>query len=151
KDEEEPDGKIARRVVQLLEANKDKPFFIAAGVGLPHSPWYAPEKDFDLFPLGSIQLPAKPTGANEDEQQLRQARAAYYASVSFVDAQIGLLIKALERLHLRERTVVVLTSDHGYLLGEHGGIVDKKTLFEDVVRVPLIVSAPKAPAGMVSP
>ena len=101
KDEEEPDGKIARRVVDLLEKNRSKPFFIAAGFGLPHSPWYAPKKYFDLYPLDSIQLPEEPQGASVDEERIREGRAAYYACVSFVDAQIGLIVKALDRLNLR--------------------------------------------------
>jgi uncharacterized sulfatase len=151
KDEDEPDGRVARRVIDLLEKSREKPFFIAAGFALPHSPWYAPRKYFDLYPPDAIQLPEEPAGAKVDEQEIREARAAYFASVSFIDAQIGLMLKALDRLGLREQTIVVLTSDHGYLLGEHGGIVDKKALFEDVVRVPLIVSAPGKAQGVACP
>ena len=73
---------------------------------------------------------------------MRQATQAYYACVSFVDAQVGRLLDALKRLQLAENTIVVFWSDHGYHLGEHQGIWQKRTLFEEASRAPLIIRAP---------
>jgi uncharacterized sulfatase len=149
KDEEERDGRIARRVIKLIEQNKDKPFFIAAGFGLPHSPWYAPRKYFDLYPLETIPLPEADTDSQTSEEDKRRSRASYYACVSFVDAQVGLIMDELENLSLADNTIIVFTSDHGFHLGEHG-IWDKKTLYEESVRVPLIVFAPGKQGGAIS-
>lgn len=76
------------------------------------------------------------------DREIRQVMAAYYACITFVDAQVGVLLNALERLSLWEKTVVVFFSDHGYHLGDHGGLWHKNSLFEPSVRVPLIVYAP---------
>ncbi|MCS6862263.1 MAG: sulfatase-like hydrolase/transferase, partial [Abditibacteriales bacterium] len=111
KDEEEPDGIIARRVAQLMEQNKDKPFFIAAGFHKPHLQWIAPQRYFDLYPPDKIQLPQEPPddrrdiptvaltrNANfqgiTDEKSRQQAIAAYYACTTFMDAQVGVLLDA---------------------------------------------------------
>jgi iduronate 2-sulfatase len=141
KDEEEKDGRVAQRIIKLIEQNKEKPFFIAAGFSLPHSPWYAPRKYFDLYPLETVPLPDASTDDQTTEEDKRQSRASYYACVSFVDAQIGLILDELERQALADKTIIVFTSDHGFHLGEHG-VWDKKTLYEESVRVPLIVFAP---------
>jgi iduronate 2-sulfatase len=141
KDEEERDGRVARRIIQLLEQNRDRPFFISAGFSLPHAPYYAPRKYYDLYPLENIPLPDPHPDDQTTNEDKRRSRAAYYACVSFVDAQIGLILDELERLALAANTIIVFTSDHGYHLGEHG-IWDKKTLYEESVHVPLIVVAP---------
>ena len=141
KDEEERDGRVARRIIKLIEQNKNKPFFIAAGFSLPHSPWYAPRKYFDLYPLENIPLPEADTDQQMPEEDKRRSRASYYACVSFLDAQIGLILDELEKLALMDDTIIVFTSDHGFHLGEHG-IWDKRSLYEESVRVPLIVFAP---------
>ncbi len=146
KDEEERDGRVARRIIKLIEQNKDKPFFIAAGFSLPHSPWYAPRKYFDLYPLETIPLPEADTDNQNTEENKRQSRASYFACVSFVDAQIGLIIDELERQSLADNTIIVFTSDHGFHLGEHG-IWDKRSLYEESARVPLIVFAPGKQGG----
>jgi uncharacterized sulfatase len=163
KDEEEPDGHTARRVAELLEKHKDGPFFIAAGFHKPHLPFVAPRKYFDLYPPDKISLPREPadvrkgvppvafthTAGDEKmtDKEKRQAIAAYYACVSFTDAQVGVLLDTLDRLKLWDNTVVVLLSDHGFHLGEHGGLWRKMCLFEEAARVPLIVAAPgKKPA-----
>jgi len=147
KDEDEYDGKTARRVVELLEEKAGRPFFIAAGFHLPHSPWQAPSKYFDQYPVERMPLPEGFSYPKKMQDRIRAWRAAYYACVSFVDAQIGLILDALDRLQLARNTVVVFTSDHGFHLGEHGGMFDKKTLFEESVRVPLIILAPERAGG----
>lgn len=165
-DADEPDGRTARRIAQLIEENKDRPFFIAAGFHKPHLPFVAPKKYFDLYPLDQIKLPAEPADDRKDippialtrtpaddrmsDEEKRQVIRAYYASVSFVDAQVGFALDALERLKLMDRTVVALLGDHGYHLGEHGGLWRKMTVFEESARAPLIVAAPEKKRGAVS-
>ena len=161
KDEEHTDGRVATQAIELLEKHKDAPFFLAVGFYKPHCPYVAPQKYFDLYPLEEITLPAvapdfeksalapalastKPWpwfGVTRD--QTRVAKQAYYAAISFVDAQIGRVLDALDRLGLRENTLVVFWSDHGYHLGEHG-LWMKMSCFEESARVPLIVAPPAA-------
>ncbi len=167
KDEDEPDGRVARRIAQLLEQNKDKPFFISAGFHKPHLPFVAPKKYFDLYPPEKITLPPGPADDRKDVPEIaftrgpgddtlagdkkRQAIAAYYACVSFMDAQVGVILEAMDRLKLWDNTVVVFWGDHGFHLGEHGGLWRKMTLFEEVDRVPLLVAAPGRKGGVASP
>ncbi len=159
-DEEQTDGMIASEAIEMMREKKDAPFFIAAGFFRPHTPYVAPKKYFDLHPLESVRLPYAPDGDREDmpaaafahncpvpnynldELTLRKATQAYYASVSFIDAQVGRLLDALDELGLADNTIVVLWSDHGYHLGEHDGIWQKRTLFEQSARSPLIIRAP---------
>ncbi len=161
KDEEHTDGKVAIEGVKLIEANKDKPFFLAIGFYKPHTPYVAPKKYFDLYPMEQIQLPKEPAGYLKDvprpalastaplpyfgitNDQARECKQAYYAAISFVDAQIGKLLDAMDRLKLWDNTIVVFWSDHGYHLGEHG-LWMKLSLFEESARVPLIIIAPGA-------
>lgn len=158
-DEEQTDGMVATETIRLLEENKDKPFFIAAGFYRPHCPYVAPKKYFDLYPMQQVprwknDFPEVDTapelafasnkpwpwlGANS--RQLQEAQQAYWATISFVDAQIGRLLDALDRLGLQDNTVIVFWSDHGYHFGDHG-LVMKQSLFERSARVPLIVVAP---------
>jgi uncharacterized sulfatase len=165
KDEDEPDGHTARQVVRLLEEHKGKPFFIAAGFGRPHLPFVAPQKYFDLYPPERIELPKEPADVRKNvppiafnrhkeklpAEQARQATAAYFACVSFMDAQLGVVLDALDRLGLWDSTVVVFWSDHGFNLGQHGGLWRKASLFEECARVPLIVAAPGKRQGAASP
>lgn len=164
KDEEHTDGKVATEAIRLLEAHKDEPFFLAVGFYKPHTPYVAPAKYFDLHPLDKMTLPAiaddfqksvpesalgstKPWpyfGVTAD--QARECKQAYYAAISFVDAQIGRVLDTLDRLKLRDHTVVVFWSDHGYHLGEHG-LWMKQSCFEESARVPMIIAAPGKAAG----
>jgi uncharacterized sulfatase len=160
KDEETPDGVVARRAVSLMEkaARAGKPFFIGAGFRRPHSPYAAPQKYFNPYPLDGIPLPQTPpshlakilpAAMNHDpppqpmkDREVREFRRAYYACISFMDAQVGVLMDGLTRLRLWENTIVVFLGDNGYHLGDHGGLWHKNSLFEEGTRIPLIVSAP---------
>jgi len=160
KDEEMTDGKIAAEVIGQLAANKDKAFFLACGFFRPHTPYVSPKKYFDMYPTEKIVLPvvpkdhkasapdaafgsAKPEQAKLTDDLRRQAIQAYYASVSFMDAQVGLVLEALEKNKLTENTVVVFISDHGYHLGEHG-LWQKMSLFENSARVPMLIYDPRS-------
>jgi iduronate 2-sulfatase len=166
-DEAHTDGMVANETIKLLEQNKDKPFFLAAGFYRPHCPFIAPKKYFDLYPPDQIE-PVKytegentiappwayfttPPNWNMTRRQQQEALQAYYASISFVDANVGKLMDALERLGLMENTIVVFWSDHGYALGEHGQWM-KQTVFEAATRIPLLIAAPGTAAkGKASP
>ncbi|MEO1526903.1 MAG: sulfatase [Planctomycetota bacterium] len=161
-DEEQTDGMIATEAIRMMEARKSEPFFVAAGFFRPHTPYVAPKKYFDLYPLETIRLPYAPADDREDiptaafahncpipnynldPLTLRKAIQAYYACVSFVDAQVGRMLDALERMELSDQTIVVFWSDHGYHLGEHNGIWQKRTLFEQSAKSPLIIRVPRA-------
>jgi len=158
-DEEQTDGKVAAATIRLLEEHKDKPFFIAAGFYRPHVPDIATKKYFELYPLEKVTLPKEPADHIADippiaftckppnyglpEEKLCIFKRAYFASISFVDAQIGKVLNAFDRLGLADNTIVVFWGDHGWSLGEHGQW-QKMLLFEEVARVPLIVAMPKA-------
>mgnify|MGYP003331744112 FL=1 len=160
KDEEHTDGKVATETIKLLEANQDKPFFLACGFYKPHTPYVAPAKYWQPYPLAEIKLPVEPEGNRDGKlkpalastpqpyfgvtpDQARECKQAYYAAISFVDAQIGRVLDTLDRLKLWDRTVVVFWSDHGYHLGEHG-LWMKQSLFEESARVPMVIVAPGA-------
>lgn len=161
-DEEQTDGMIATEAINLMKDHKDEPFFIAAGFFRPHTPFVAPKKYFDLYPLTEMRLPFAPADDREDiptaafahnnpvphysldQETCLKALRAYYACVSFVDAQVGRMLAALDELGLSKNTIVVFWSDHGYHLGEHQGIWQKRTLFEEGAKAPLIIYDPRA-------
>lgn len=166
-DEEQTDGIAATQAAGLLRqyAREKRPFFLAVGLFRPHTPYVAPKKYFDMYPLEKIVVPAVPDGYLEtlpeparrsirrkkDQIDLprdlaRKAIQAYYASITFADAQLGRILDALDETGLARNTVVVFTSDHGYHMGEHGHW-QKTTLFESATRVPLIIAGPGTQAA----
>ena len=161
-DDDQTDGAGAANAVGQLEgfAAKKTPFFLAVGFYRPHTPYVAPKKYFDAYDREKIVIPTVPEGyldtlpaparatltnkkeqMNLDSKIARQAIQGYYASISYMDAQVGRVLDALDRLGLAKNTIVVFTSDHGYHMGEHG-YYQKMTLFENATRVPLIIAAP---------
>jgi uncharacterized sulfatase len=165
-DEDQPDGQIARDAIKLLEEHRDGPFFIAVGFHKPHDPFIAPRKYFEMYPEDNIEL-AKATSPLDpplaiaaewkkvfeqwSDVERREMKRSYYAGVSFMDAQVGKVIEALDRLKLADNTIVVFIGDHGYHLGERGWW-NKNTLFELSCRAPMIVVAPKVtPAEFAKP
>ena len=165
------DGNTAEQAAQILKRIKDKPFFFACGFRRPHLPFNAPKKYWDLYDPAKIDLadnPFAPKGCPEialtnfgelrnyhgvpkgneplPEELQRKLIHGYYAATSYVDAQIGKVLKALDDEGLRESTIVVLWGDHGWQLGEHG-LWCKHTNFEAATHVPLLMRAPGKPAG----
>ena len=162
-----PDGTTATRIVQLMAENRDKPFFLAAGLHKPHQPWVGPAQFFEEHPVDDIVLPNTPMNDSDDipapgswivaddaahsERQKKQAIAAYHAMVTMADHHIGSIMQGLEDLDLAESTIVVMTSDHGFQLNEHDGLWRKQFQFDESIRVPLIVRLPDGTgAGTVS-
>lgn len=163
------DYQIADEAMETLESFKSKPFFLAVGFIRPHTPYVAPHAFFNLIDPKTILMPGfyRPDGENislipkaalrpnnnvfryqtPSVKEAREARRAYLASTAFVDAQVGRLLSKLATLNLDRNTVVLLTGDHGYQLGEHG-LWAKQTLFEEGTRVPLIVAAPGVTPGV---
>jgi len=163
-DEEQTDGMIATEAIKLMESHRDQPFFLAVGFFRPHTPYVAPRKYFEMYPLDQFKLPYAPPGDRDDiptaafahncpvpnyglpRPTLLKATQAFYACVSFIDAQVGRLLDALDRLQLSDNTIVVFWSDHGYHLGEHD-FWAKVSLRDESAQVPLIISVPgKGPA-----
>ena len=167
------DGKVTDAAEAALAQLKgtDTPFLLAVGFIKPHTPFVAPKKYYDLYNESEIALaenPEFPTnaprmaghGSNElrrytdqpnrgpfTPENQRRLRHGYFACISFIDAQVGRVLAALDRHGLSENTIVVLYGDHGWHLGEHG-LWGKTTNFELDTRVPLIV---RAPGGQLRP
>lgn len=165
------DGRVADETVRRLRAAKDRrekegtPFFIAVGFVRPHLPFSAPKKYWDWYDRTKLPMPEitefpkgapavalkhggeitayKPVPEKDriDEALTRKLIHGYYASTSYVDAQIGKVTAELHRLGLTENTIVVLWSDHGFHLGDHG-IWTKHTNYEQANRIPIIMVAP---------
>ncbi|MDW8310193.1 MAG: sulfatase, partial [Verrucomicrobiales bacterium] len=167
-DDDQPDGQTARAAIAAIETHTraGKPWIVAAGFHRPHDPFLVPKKYFDLYPAGSLKLYHDPPDATPlpplaipggafraafdaftDTERMEFLRA-YYAGVSFMDAQVGRLMDALDRFKLWERTLVVFVSDNGYHHNERNWW-NKSTLFERSCRVPLIVVAPDGRGGAV--
>ncbi|MCB1065873.1 MAG: sulfatase [Verrucomicrobiae bacterium] len=164
---DQPDWKAATQSMALLKKYRDqeKPFFLATGFVRPHYPSVAPVQYFEPYPHQAMKLPYVPdddhadmpkagisssnshsVGIDQFPENQQRMWAAYYATVTFMDEQVGRLLDELERLGLRESTAIVFASDHGYHLGEHH-FWQKSNLHEEVIRVPLIISVPGFKAG----
>jgi arylsulfatase A-like enzyme len=164
--ESHADHKTAEKTIELLRKYKDRPFFLACGFTRPHSPPTAPKRFMDMYDPTRVELPRNfaprptiPTGypaacltpngdlfikRDADEKEAREMIAAYWASISWVDWNVGRVLAELERLGLSENTIVIFWGDHGYHLGEFGKWAKHGSLFEIGTRVPLIVLAPGA-------
>ncbi len=168
-DEDKQDYIVASWAVEQLKGMpKDEPFFLAAGFFLPHVPCYATQKWFDLYPDDDSVLPPVKDDDRADtprfswyvhwhlpeprlrwvkeNDQWRNLVRSYLACISFIDAQVGRILAALEESGFAENTVVVLWSDHGYHLGEKA-ITGKNTLWDRSTRVPLIFAGPGVRPG----
>jgi iduronate 2-sulfatase len=158
------DGKTAKKAVELIHLHKDKPFWLGVGFVRPHVPFVAPRSYYPPFkPYNKMVLPPKIPGDWDDipkaginyctsanmKMDLRRQKKSvggYYASVAYMDAQVGKVLTALDEAGLRDNTIVIFTSDHGYHLGEHD-FWAKVSLRDESSQVPLIISAPgKKPA-----
>ncbi len=151
-------AKDAEWVLERCARDRERPFFLALGFFRPHTPYIAPQEYFQLHEperIGLVQdveedrrdIPPAALASGKKEQDemseatAREAIQAYDASISFMDAQVGKVMAALDRLGLSDNTIIMFTSDHGYHVGEHG-LWQKMSLFEESARVPLIVVAP---------
>lgn len=162
-----PDYRTAEYAINFLEKKHDKPFLLNVGIYKPHSPWFAPEEFFDLYPLSTLESPILkenprddlPSGAltltkntrwfwegmlkakKENSAAYKEFLQAYYACSSFADAMVGKIIEALDKSPYRNNTIIVLWSDHGFHIGEKEHI-EKFALWEKTTHVPYIIVAP---------
>jgi iduronate 2-sulfatase len=172
-----PNGKVAEKSIADLRrlAADGKPFFLAAGFWKPHLPFNSPQRYWDLYDRDQLALasdPGRPVGAPDasihaspelrlqylgippapqpiDGELARTLTHGYFAAVSYTDALIGRVLDTLDQLGLADDTIVVLTGDHGYLLGDHG-MWTKHTNFDLTLHTPLVIRAPGAARGAVS-
>jgi iduronate 2-sulfatase len=166
-DEAYYDGRVAAEAVRVLAEVKGQPFFLAVGFWKPHAPFNAPKKYWDLYERARIPPldPRRPAGAPEiafhdsreilglPEQrvtptpaQVAEMRHGYFANISYMDAQVGKVLDALERSGVADRTIVVFVGDHGYHIGEHTQW-GKTSNFELDARVPLLIATPGSRHG----
>ena len=159
------DYKAATRAVNFVDKYRDRPFFLAVGFVKPHSPPTAPKKFFDMYDVDKIPLPVdfgttpkalpgapeisiSPRNADlfigrpSPPDLSREMKRAYWASTSFMDAQVGRVLDAIEKNGLRDNTIVVFFGDHGYHLGEKGKWSKAYSLYELGLRVPLLIAVP---------
>ncbi|MCK4998609.1 MAG: sulfatase [Anaerohalosphaera sp.] len=157
-DSKQADKQAVDQAIKILKGCKDKPFFMGVGLVRPHVPLVAPADLFEQYPPDQMKLPYVPDGDLDDipeiakrnsnsnkykmsKDQQHKTLQAYYASVTYMDQQVGRLLDAIKELALNDNTIIVFTSDHGYNLGQHT-YWQKQSLFEDTLRVPLIITAP---------
>jgi iduronate 2-sulfatase len=161
-DEAYYDGRIAAEAMRQLGHKKDRPFFLAVGFWKPHAPFNAPKKYWDLYATKKLPPfnPARPTDAPEwafhdnaeilgwasnkvtpTPAQVAEMRHGYFANISYMDAQVGKVLKAIDEYKLAEKTVIVFLADHGYHVGEHT-LWGKTSCFELDARVPLLIATP---------
>jgi len=152
------DGQTAAKACELIKKHKDKRFFLAVGFVRPHVPFVSPRAYYEPYPWQKIKLPPKvkndwddipktcinyktSKNLNLNARQKKKAIAAYYASVSFMDAQVGKVLDTLKKEGLEDSTIVIFTSDHGFFLGEHDFWM-KVGLMDESSRVPMIIKVP---------
>ena len=159
------DGSIAAGAIEILREVKDKPFFLGVGFLNPHLPFVSPKKYWDLYSQEEIRLADNPYSPKDapsyathdsgelrvywgippkgplSEEQSRKMVHGYWAATSYTDACIGRLLDELDRLKLREKTVVILWGDHGWFLGEHG-MWCKHANYENAAHAPLVIPVP---------
>ncbi|MDZ4287840.1 MAG: sulfatase [Prosthecobacter sp.] len=161
-DEAYYDGRVAAEAVRVLAEVKDKPFFLAVGFWKPHAPFNAPKKYWDLYDRAKLPTlnPARPEGApdiafhNSTEilgplekqkpltaEQIAEMRHGYFANISYMDAQLGKVLDALEKSGVADKTIITFVGDHGYHIGEHRQW-GKTSNFEYDAHVPFLISAP---------
>lgn len=171
KDEDMPDNKIADWAIEKLQEKRDSALWMGVGFYRPHVPQFAPQKWFDLYPMESLQLPKVVSDDLSDlsaygiditrlnhvspphewviqNEEWKPLVQSYLACVSFVDAQVGKVVKAIEDSDDKDNTYIVLFSDHGFHLGEKERYA-KRSLWEDGARVPMIIVGPGIAAGQV--
>ncbi len=164
-DDELPDGRTAAVAAQAMETMKDRAFFLAVGFLKPHLPFIAPKRYFDRYPLEKVEMPdyaERPAGAPEiafhpngeiraygnigkdpiSPEKAREAVRAYYAAMSYTDANIGRVLAALRKKGLEENTIVCLWGDHGWHLNNHG-LWQKHSNFEKATNSMLVVADPR--------
>ncbi|MDB6028129.1 MAG: Choline-sulfatase [Verrucomicrobiales bacterium] len=164
-DNELSDGQMAEKAIEVMQNVKDKPFFLAVGFHKPHLSFDAPKKYYDLYKLEDMKLASNPfppkdvfppamidwkelrnyTGMPQEgpvsDQQARELIRGYYAATSYMDAQLGKVLAALDKLGLRDNTIIILWGDHGWQLGEHG-MWCKHTNYETSTHSVLMISTP---------
>lgn len=157
---DQADTAAADLALDTIDKNRAKPFFLAVGFVRPHVPNVAPARFFDLYPKQTLRPFVNPPGDRDDipaasekvintrandmgmsESDKQEALRGYYASISFMDWNLGRVLDGLERAKVADRTIIVFWGDHGWHLGEHHRW-QKRSLFEESARVPLIVAAP---------
>ncbi len=158
------DGKTAAKACELIKQHQSEPFFLAVGFVRPHVPFVSPTKYHTDFAWEAMPLPTKIAGDWDDLPkpginyktsknmqmnltQQKKAVAGYYAAVSYMDAQVGKVLDALESSEALDHTIIIFTSDHGFHLGEHD-FWAKVSLLDESAKVPLIVCVPGKPAGV---
>ena len=174
KDEEQTDGIVATEAIEQLEkfSKNGQNFFLAVGMYRPHVPFVAPKKYFDMYDRNSVEIMYSGSNAEylntlpepaaksirwgnrnqgilnlkSNNELAKEIKEAYFATTTFMDAQVGRILKKLQQTGLDKNTIVVFTSDHGYHLSEHGHW-QKQTLFENSTRIPLIFSGPGIDQG----
>ncbi|MFO7670154.1 MAG: sulfatase [Bacteroidales bacterium] len=158
-DEDQEDGQTARKAVEFIKSKHEKPFFLAVGFAKPHDPFHAPKKYYDLYPIEDCNPPVLPDGwapsfphslpeetevfNKFSENDKREFLRSYYACTSFMDAQVGKVIDALEESGMMDHTLIVFLGDHGYHLGEHNWW-NKVTVYQKGHQAPMIMIDPEA-------
>lgn len=155
------DTMAADKAIDLLSQREEEgePFFLAVGFVRPHFPFIATESAIAPYDASGLEYPAFPENDFDDipsqainskmefpERSIRELRRGYYGSITYMDEQFGRLVDELDRLKLRDKTIVVFVSDHGYMIGEHS-MHKKSKLWEEAIHVPLMISAPGIEGG----